>query len=493
MDLGPGHPGKIDALDRQVGRADQPAADARGRDRADQAQRRRRDLRARSGRTPSSARSASQNQGPIKNEALRAIYREIMSAAIALEKPLLVAYLGPEATQHPRGGDEEIRGQRRLPRHGDDRATSSPRWRRARPTLAVIPIENSTEGSVRETLDSFVESDLKIVGQIYLEITHALISRVAPREDHAGLFQGPGPGPVPALAAAPSAPRPAGRRPQHLPRGPDRQGGSDGRGGRRRNWPAEYYGVPVVGPQHPGQGRQHHPFLRPRAQARRLRSGSGKDMTSLLISLGDEAASHSGALLKMLMPLAERGINLSKIESRPSKKRPVGLLLLPRRHRPLRRPADGRRRGGTAEVLPDGEVAGQLSRHQSDQRGRGGPGGLARASPHRQPRPPLPAGIEPRSGRLGCRPPRAPVERPGAAAAAERDAGQTFPDLAGCFGPWTRRVWPGPSCSAGIGKSRRRAGSTTVLRPSACASIPTGCRPSPPCIRRPEVRPWRRR
>jgi hypothetical protein len=50
--------------------------------------------------------------------------------------------------------------------------------------------------------------------------------------------------------------------------------------------------------------------------------GGGKDVTSLLVSLGDEAASHSGALLKMLMPLAERGVNLSKIESRPSKKRP---------------------------------------------------------------------------------------------------------------------------------------------------------------------------
>ena len=45
-------------------------------------------------------------------------------------------------------------------------------------------------------------------------------------------------------------------------------------------------------------------------------------MTSFVISLGDDAASHSGALLRMLMPLAERGINLSKIESRPSKKRP---------------------------------------------------------------------------------------------------------------------------------------------------------------------------
>jgi chorismate mutase/prephenate dehydratase len=50
--------------------------------------------------------------------------------------------------------------------------------------------------------------------------------------------------------------------------------------------------------------------------------GGGKDMTSFLISLGDEASSHSGSLLKMLMPFGKRGINLSKIESRPSKKRP---------------------------------------------------------------------------------------------------------------------------------------------------------------------------
>ena len=50
--------------------------------------------------------------------------------------------------------------------------------------------------------------------------------------------------------------------------------------------------------------------------------GGGRDMSSFLISLGDEASAHSGSLLKMLMPLAERGINLSKIESRPSKKRP---------------------------------------------------------------------------------------------------------------------------------------------------------------------------
>jgi chorismate mutase / prephenate dehydratase len=50
--------------------------------------------------------------------------------------------------------------------------------------------------------------------------------------------------------------------------------------------------------------------------------GGGRDLTSLVISLGEEAAAHSGSLLKMLMPFGQRGINLSKVESRPSKKRP---------------------------------------------------------------------------------------------------------------------------------------------------------------------------
>ena len=84
---------------------------------------------------------------------------------------------------------------------------------------------------------------------------------------------------------------------------------------------AEHYGVPVVERNIQDKADNTTRFFvigrKPSGSV-----GGGKDITSLLVSLGDEAASHSGALLKMLMPLAERGINLSKIESRPSKKRP---------------------------------------------------------------------------------------------------------------------------------------------------------------------------
>ena len=115
------------------------------------------------------------NRGPIRDEALRAIYREIMSAAIALEKPLVVAYLGPEASNthaaalRKFGASVEYRPMATV----SDIFTAV---EKGDTDHAVIPIENSTEGSVREALDSFVESDLKIVAQIYLEISHALIS-----------------------------------------------------------------------------------------------------------------------------------------------------------------------------------------------------------------------------------------------------------------------------------------------------------------------------
>ena len=115
------------------------------------------------------------NKGPIRNDALKAIYREIMSAAIALEKPLLIAYLGPEATNTHAAAMKKFGASvdyHAMPTIADLFTAVE----KGEADYAVIPIENSTEGSVREALDCFVESDLKIVAQIYLEITHALIS-----------------------------------------------------------------------------------------------------------------------------------------------------------------------------------------------------------------------------------------------------------------------------------------------------------------------------
>ncbi len=260
-----------------------------------------------------------QNQGPIKNEALRAIYREIMSAAIALEKPLMVAYLGPEASNTHAAAIKKFGAS--VDYHAmasiEDIFTAV---EKGEADLAVIPIENSTEGSVRETLDSFVESDLKIVAQIYMEISHALISR-SPLEKITKVYSKDQ-----ALAQCRHWLQ------RHLPHAQLIVAPSTSRAVQiAKDDPtvaaiagelaASHYEMPIVvrNIQDKADNTTRF-FVLGRKPAGSV--GVGKDVTSFIVSLGDEAASHSGALLKMLMPLAERGINLSKIESRPSKKRP---------------------------------------------------------------------------------------------------------------------------------------------------------------------------
>lgn len=116
------------------------------------------------------------NKGPITNEALKAIYREIMSSALALEKKLTIAYLGPEAT---------FTHQAAIRRFGTclnyvARKTISDVFTDVslgRADYGVVPVENSTEGVVTHTLDMFIDSELKIVSQIVLPIQHCLVAK----------------------------------------------------------------------------------------------------------------------------------------------------------------------------------------------------------------------------------------------------------------------------------------------------------------------------
>jgi chorismate mutase / prephenate dehydratase len=259
------------------------------------------------------------NTGPIKDPALKAIYREVMSAAIALEKPLLIAYLGPEAT------NTHAAAMKKFGASVDYHAMATigdifTAVEKGEADYAVIPIENSTEGSVRETLDSFVESDLKIVAQIHLEITHALIA-TTPLEQITKVYSKDQ-----ALAQCRHWLQ------RHLPHAQLIDAPSTSRAVQiakeepgtaavASELAALFYDVPVqVRNIQDKSDNTTRFFVLGKQPAGPV--GKGRDMSSFVLSLGDDAASHSGALLKMLMPLAERGINLSKIESRPSKKRP---------------------------------------------------------------------------------------------------------------------------------------------------------------------------
>jgi len=116
------------------------------------------------------------NKGPLPNETLGAVYREIMSGSLSLQNPPVIAYLGPEATF------THIAALKKFGKSLDYLECESiadvfTEVERGRADYGVVPIENSTEGAVNHTLDMFIDSDLKICSEIYLPIKHNLLSK----------------------------------------------------------------------------------------------------------------------------------------------------------------------------------------------------------------------------------------------------------------------------------------------------------------------------
>ncbi len=115
------------------------------------------------------------NKGRLPSTAIRAIYREIMSAALALEKGLTIAYLGPQATWSHQAARAKFGASVDYAPQGNiadvfDQVT------RRRADYGVVPIENSVEGAVNHTLDLFMDSELKICAQILLRIENNFLT-----------------------------------------------------------------------------------------------------------------------------------------------------------------------------------------------------------------------------------------------------------------------------------------------------------------------------
>ncbi|MBU1006203.1 MAG: prephenate dehydratase [Candidatus Omnitrophica bacterium] len=122
------------------------------------------------------AKLSGENRGPLSDKALKAIYREIMSCSLSLEKNMRIAYFGPETTFTHIASIKKFGTQveylpcnsiaevfREVEVSGSD--------------YGVVPVENSTEGAVNHTLDMFIDSELKICSEIYLDISHNLIGK----------------------------------------------------------------------------------------------------------------------------------------------------------------------------------------------------------------------------------------------------------------------------------------------------------------------------
>ena len=255
------------------------------------------------------------NPGPFPSEALRPVFQEIFSACLSLEIVVKVAYLGPAATFTHMA----VRQQFGLSARAIPVGTIAGVFEevdRGRADFGVVPVENSTEGVVNHTLDTFVDSDLKICAEIVMQVTQCLLVRPGLELDE-----------VERVYSHPQALAQCRRwLAAHLPRATlleapstaeaARLAREDARGAAvASELAARLYDLQVARRQIEDVSQNVTRFL---VLGKRQAEPTGRDKTAVLLALRDEP----GILSRVLSPFAERGINMTKIESRPSRRRP---------------------------------------------------------------------------------------------------------------------------------------------------------------------------
>jgi chorismate mutase / prephenate dehydratase len=255
------------------------------------------------------------NRGPLRNEEIARLFREIMSACLAQQEPLKVAFLGPEGTFTQAAVLKHFGSSvRALPLPAIDEV-----FREVEGGIAdfgVVPIENSSEGTVNHTLDMFLGSALKICGEVELRVQHHLLGRMTAL---GGVKR--------VCAHAQALAQCRGWLDEHLPE-PERVPVSSNAEGARRardergtaaiasRAAAEIYGLNLLAEEIEDHSDNTTRFL---VIGRKLFTPSGADRTTLLVSAS--GTDDPGALFRLLEPFAEHRINMTRIESRPSRKR----------------------------------------------------------------------------------------------------------------------------------------------------------------------------
>jgi chorismate mutase/prephenate dehydratase len=262
------------------------------------------------------ARLTELNTGPLSHEAIRAIYREIISASRALEEPLRIAYFGPEATYTHMAAREQFGAQAVfVPVSTIPQVFAE--VERTQADYGVVPVENSSEGSVATTLDAFVDSPLNIIAEISLEIRHCLLSQATQLEQITRVLAHPQAlaqcrrwlaAQLPGVSVEEAA---SNARAAELAVADGRVAAIAGR------MAAEYYKLNVLAANIQDQAANFTRFV-VLGRAQPPGQPTGHDKTSLLLSVRDEV----GALYNALKPFADHAINLLRIESRPLKGRP---------------------------------------------------------------------------------------------------------------------------------------------------------------------------
>jgi chorismate mutase/prephenate dehydratase len=257
-------------------------------------------------------RVCAQNSGPITDEQLRSIYREIMSSALALEKTMTIAYFGPEATFTHQAAIQKFGASLNYSAQKTIADVFMEVSKRAA-DYGVVPVENSTEGVVTHTLDMFADSDLKIVSQILLRIQQCLMSN-SPAAKIRTLYVHPQ-----SLAQC------RGWLAKHLPQVEIVEASSNARSAelaaKKKNsaalggaLAAEKYGLKILHTDIQDNTVNVTRFI---VLGRQCSPPTGDDRTSLMLSVADRA----GALHEAIAVFRKLKINMTKIESRPSKRK----------------------------------------------------------------------------------------------------------------------------------------------------------------------------
>jgi len=259
--------------------------------------------------------AASRASGALRDEEVVRLFREIMSACLAQEEPLKIGFLGPEGTFSQTAVYKHFgHSARALALSTIDEVFHEVEAGHA--DFGVVPIENSTEGSVNHTLDRFLVSPLRICGEVELRIRQNLMGKMRSLREVKRICSHPQ-----SLAQCRQWLK------EHLPDIeiiPESSNAEAARRARDEKGTAaiagetasEVYGLTILAADIEDRPDNSTRFL---VIGRRTFGRSGNDRTTLLVSTGHTEA--PGALYRLLEPLAKNRVSLTRIESRPSQRR----------------------------------------------------------------------------------------------------------------------------------------------------------------------------
>ena len=251
------------------------------------------------------------NEGPLSDEVLVHVFREIMSACLAQQEPLKIGFLGPEGTFSQQAVLKHFgRSAHGLPLASIEEVFQEVESGNA--DFGVVPVENSGQGTIQVTLDMFLTSNLKICGEVELRVHQFLLSRTGRIDDIERIYGHPQ-----------SFAQTSGWLRANLPKVEKIPVSSNAEGARRaRNSDdaaciagesaGHVYGLKkvVMSPIQDDKDNTTR-FL---VIGRSIFPPSGHDRTSVLVFIHDKP----GALFDVLSPFARHGISMNRIESRPS-------------------------------------------------------------------------------------------------------------------------------------------------------------------------------